>query len=172
LSIGLSALPQSIVQLYLGEPTLLSDPNMAAILDSTIDSSATPMQPSVVLHGLTPMVVDLLSSSSAVRRTWARAQLPALARQPLSFDEWCNLGIGVQLQAMYSGGGGLGGQEKWEVLSTIVAKGLLNQDTVARGILDGRNSVEEGARNGKSLMAVLAPSLGTPDDGESGFPLA
>lgn len=162
---GIAALPAAIGQLLLGEPSLLDDPQMAAIIGATIEVGQTTPCPEMVLHGLTPLLIHLLSSTSRAKRRWAKAQMPALARQPLQFDEWCNLGIGSQLQQIYGGGTDLKGEEKWEVVSAIVTQGSLSQDTVMRGVLGGRNNLDINVRSGKGLMAVLAPLLGAPGDG-------
>jgi senataxin len=164
---GLSSLPGSIVQLLLGEPAMMNNPDMAAIIDSTVEASTTPMEPLAVMHGLTPLIVHLLSSPSHPRREWAKSQLPAISRQPLSFDDWCSLGIGVQMQAIYTGATELKGVEKWDLVSVMVSRGAFSSDVITKGILEGRNTLTRGAQSGKSLMAVLAPLLGAPGPGES-----
>lgn len=162
---GLSDLPASIGQLLLGTPSLLDDADIAAILDSTIEAPNS-IDPSVVFLGLTPVLVHFLSSSSQTKRHWARRHLAGLSRQPLTFDDWCNLGIGVQIQALYSGGS-LEIEERLGIVTDLLSTGSLQEDVVKKGLLDGVSSLEQNARSGKSLMAVIAPLLGAPSEGES-----
>jgi senataxin len=164
---GLSGLRVSTGQLILGTPALLDSPDVAAVLDATIDAAPTAINASVTSHGLTPGLVHLLTASSPVRRRWSRIQLAGLVRHPLSLDEWCNLGIGVQVQAMYTGPADIEAQDKWGIIAEIVTKGSLKADVVSRGVLEGVNTLKYDARPGKSLMAVLAPLLGVPSEGES-----
>lgn len=163
---GLPLLSPAISQLVLGVPSLLDDPCVGAIIDSTVASAGHTRQCTGHPRQLTSGLIHLLSSESATRRSWAISVLPTASRQPLNFDEWCDLGIGVKILSLCAGETELKGEELWTTVHALLEGGTLGQETLEQGLLGGRTSKADGARRGRSLMAIIAPSLGTDAPGE------
>lgn len=166
--IDCSSLSPPLAQLLLGEVSLLDNADIAEIIDATVTRYPTSPQPSLIQQGLTAVMVRLMYSPSESRRRWARSHLPQMARQPLNFNDWCDLGIGGQIQALYSDERSeLRGGEKWKGLATILSRGLLAEDALVAGLLEGRLSMEDRSKKGKPLMAVLSSHLGASSTGRS-----
>lgn len=104
----------------------------------------------------------ILQSPSERLRLWAIAQLPACAREPLSHAEWLSNGIGAELQAMaLSSAGGYeeGAQLRWEAIRLVLETGVLSQEALERGLLEGeRTGWWASAERG--VMAAIAGLLG------------
>lgn len=160
---SLLALPTAVIQLLFNEPTLLDNADISSLLDATIASSSQKTQKtaSAVTHlGLTPVLIRLLSSPDQARRDWASSQIPATVRRPLTFGEWCSLGIGLEIQAFYGANDASSTEERWQTVQLIVQSRSLSPDTVRKGLLGGITT--EGAHGGrKGVMAVLSNQLGS-----------
>lgn len=163
-SSGFLDLSTSIQQLLLGEPSLLSHPGVAALVDSAVSSSANASTAGSL--GLTPVLVTLLSSADNARRQWATKVISACSRRPLSFDEWCENGIGVEVQNFYLGAGDLAPQERWSITENLLKSGCLSLETIQKGLLGGQAEIGTGRRAGKSLTSVLSGMLGGASDRE------
>jgi senataxin len=150
----------------LGEPSLLNDTSIALLLDRTAASSSSSAVSSITALGLSPMVVKLLSSPRTDLRRWALKQIPAMSRRPLSFEGWCENGVGVEVQNLYLGDGDLLVKERWSTLETLIQSGCLSVDAIQQGLLGGRTEVTEGCLTGKGIMAVLCGMLGGEADCE------
>ncbi|KAK4689196.1 senataxin, partial [Tremellales sp. Uapishka_1] len=160
----LLSLPTSIVQLLFSEPTLLSDPKISTLLDSTISSSSHSLgQSSVTSLGLTPLLVCLLHSENSTKREWARSLLPSTSRRPLSFHDWCATGVGDQVQKLYSEIWEGDSKEKWRVTIDLINSGGLSIEAARRGLIEG-NVEEERKSSKRGLAAVLSGLLGTKSD--------
>jgi senataxin len=161
---GLLDLSTSVKQLLLGEPSLLGYPGVAVLVDSAVSSAANASAAGSL--GLTPVLVSLLSSADTARRQWATKVISACSRRPLSFDEWCENGIGVEVQNFYLGAGDLAPQERWSTMETLLKSGCLSLETIQKGLLGGQVEVGSSRRAGKSVMAVLSGMLGGASDRE------
>jgi senataxin len=163
-SSGLLDLSTSVQQLLLGEPSLLSYPGVAALVDTAVSSSANASTAASL--GLTPVLVTLFTSADTARRQWATTMIFACSRRPLPFDEWCENGIGVEVQNFYLGAGDLAPQERWSIMENLLKSGCLSLETIQKGLLEGQVEVGTGRRAGKSVMSVLSGMLGGASDRE------
>ncbi|WVQ73855.1 hypothetical protein IAR50_003436 [Cryptococcus sp. DSM 104548] len=152
---SLYALGRPSMQVLMGEPSLLSHSNIAPLID---DALSSPPPTSLSALGLTPVHARLLSSTESPKRQWCLAQLPALARRPLSFAEWCSLSIGSELQDLYNNGD-MDGETRWSVLKGIIDSRVLDKETIERGLLEGQLEDEPKGRTGRGLMPVLSGLL-------------
>ncbi|ODO09298.1 hypothetical protein I350_02898 [Cryptococcus amylolentus CBS 6273] len=149
---SLYALGRPALQVLMGEPSLLSHSNIVPLID---DALSTPPPASLSALGMTPVHARLLSSTELSKREWCLALLPAAARRPLSFTEWCSLGIGSELQDLYNDGS-LDGETRWTVMKTVIDSKVLDKETVERGLLKGQLEDEPHGRTGRGLMPVLS----------------
>lgn len=107
---------------------------------------------------MTPIHARLLSSSEPAQNRWSAAQLPALARRPIRFSEWCNLGIGSEIQDLYNDGA-LDGEKRWQNVAAILNNKVLDQETVEKGLLGGQLETDSRGRKGRGVMSVLSGLL-------------
>ncbi|OXB33487.1 senataxin [Cryptococcus neoformans] len=154
---ALYSLSGAIVQLLLGEPSLLSDPGVNSLYQDVFQSTF-PTPTSLTALGMTPVHARLLSSLEPVQNLWSAAQLPALARRPVRFSEWCNLGIGSEIQDLYNDGV-LDGGKRWQNVTAILDNKVLDQETVEKGLLNGQLETDSRGRKGRGVMSVLSGLL-------------
>lgn len=112
--------------------------------------------------GLTPLLVQLLGSSDAQRRTWACSQVEYV-RRPLPFEEWTAGGVGTEVQGILFGDLPVG--ERWSAINLLLGNNRLTIDTVQQGLLEGKYDLSP-ARPDRSLMAPIARLLGSSSDSE------
>ncbi|WVQ83579.1 hypothetical protein IAT38_005720 [Cryptococcus sp. DSM 104549] len=154
------ALDRPMTQLLFGEPSLLNDDTISTLVDEAVQS-ATPPPTTLTALGITPTLVRLLASSDAERRKWALLQLPAASRKPLSFAEWCSLGIGIEVQELYGDVVALDGGAKWEAMAAIIRNKVLDKGAIEGGLLAGQLEGEPRRKMGRGLMSVLSGLLGS-----------
>jgi senataxin len=163
----LVSLPSSILQLFLAEPSLLDIPELSAFLDSTTSASASrPPQSHITTHGLTPILIRLLSSPDNARRNWALAQLPAAAWRPLSFQEWRDNGIGDELRRLYEGDLEVEPEARWEAIKAILKSNSLSREAVQDGLLGAASRRDQSQRSDWGVMVTLSGLLGSETDCE------
>lgn len=143
--------------MLLGEPSLLSDPGVNSLYQDAFQSTS-PTPSSLTVLGMTPVHARLLSSSEPEQNRWSAGQLPAFARRPLRFSEWCTLGIGSEFQDLYNDGA-LDGQKRWHNVAAILDNKVLDQEIVEKGLLDGQLENDARGRKGRGVMSVLSGLL-------------
>jgi senataxin len=156
-----------MVQLLFSEPSLLTDPSIYTSLDNAITTNYSPAQPNVTSYGLSPLLIRLLSSPKAKRRTWAISQLPACARRPLGFVEWCRNGIGEQIQALYLGSGEASQADRLEGMEALLRSKALSQDTIEKGLINGIVDESRTDHDDRGFMSTLSHLLGSSVQRES-----
>lgn len=158
----LFSIPPSSIQLLFSTPSLLANTEIATLFDNAITTQFSSPQPNITSYGLSPLIIRLLSSPKAKRRTWAVSQLPACARRPLSFEHWCESGIGEQIQALYTGTGDVGQADRLEVMESLLRCGALSVETIHRGLIEGKLD-RDGEEHGQAgFMSMLSHLLGSP----------
>jgi senataxin len=163
----LFSIPISAIQLLFSTPSLLANNEIATLFDNAITTQFSSAQPNITSFGLNPLIVRLLSSPKAKRRTWALSQLPACARRPLSFDHWCDFGIGEQIQALYSGTGGTSQADRLEAMEALLRCGALSVEAIHQGLIEGKLD-KDGEEHGQGgFMSMLSHLLGSPSEGQS-----
>ncbi|WVR04068.1 hypothetical protein IAU60_001067 [Kwoniella sp. DSM 27419] len=178
---ALYALPHPIVQLLLSEPALIKkpDPILSEIKDLTLNpvppvaedpvgfsliseaiSSSVPPPSHLVSSGVTPSHIKLLGSADPETRRWVTLQLPAAARRPINFTEWCTSGIGSEIQALYGQKeGDNDSASRWEAVEAIMSNRVLESDALEKGLYTGRLERDPKGRCGRGLMSALAGLL-------------
>lgn len=160
------SLSTPMIQLLFSEVGLKSDPGISAHLDNAITANFSSPQPNITGTGLSPLLVRLLSSPKDKRRTWAISHLPACARRPLSFEEWCHSGVGEEVQALYSGTGGASTADRLAGIEALLRSGALSPQVVEKGVLGGQLDEISQDRSEQGLMATLSHLLGGQRDRE------
>ena len=153
---ALASLPDSILQLLLVEPSLLSDDKIHALIEPTIQLPSERTIGITVL-GLTPIHLRLLSSQVLEVRQSAERLLPAAGRHPLSLDDWTGLGIQGEIEKLYTGDTGLNVEERWSALLRILKSGCLSDEVIRHGLLCVPDS--SGKIHGRSIVEVLGVLL-------------
>ncbi|WVF66821.1 hypothetical protein IAT40_001563 [Kwoniella sp. CBS 6097] len=153
-------LPRPVVQLLLGEPSLLDNPSISAILDEAVSSSVPPASSLTVL-GMTTTHIKLLRASDTARRQWSLSQVPLAGRRPTSFTDWCTLGIGCEIQEIYNALEETAGGTQWETIERLIKNRILDNDTLQKGLLDGRLDLDPKGKHGRGLMSALSALLGS-----------
>ncbi|WVN90408.1 uncharacterized protein L203_105644 [Cryptococcus depauperatus CBS 7841] len=154
---ALYSLPLPILQLLLGEPSLLSDPGVSKLLEDVFQSEDPPPANLAAL-GISPVHARLLSSQDSNKRQWCINQLRMLARRPISFDDWCSLDIGVEIQELFNDRY-LDGDIRWGIIKSVIEEKVLDQETIEKGLLGGQVKTEVNAKTGRGLMSVLSGLL-------------
>jgi hypothetical protein len=161
-SVSLFSLPPSTIQLLFSGPSLLANAEISTALDNAITRHYSSAQPNITSFGLSPLMIRLLSSASAKRRSWALSQLPACSRRPVSFDHWCDSGLGEQVQTLYTGTGDASQEERLKGMEALLRCGALSADATEKGLIEGRLQ-QEGDENGQQgFMSFLSHLLGSP----------
>nr|XP_019012419.1 senataxin [Kwoniella pini CBS 10737]OCF51200.1 senataxin [Kwoniella pini CBS 10737] len=161
----LYTLTRPMLQLLLSEPSLidpekgLNSAELSSSLDKAIASSA--VTSAITSSGVSTLLVHLLSSPIEVRRKWAISQLASSSRRSLPFDEWCSLGIGQEIQSLYSDDVQIDGKDRWVAVSAILTAGVLNTETVEKGLLGGQLEEDPKGRKNRGLMSALSALLGS-----------
>lgn len=155
-------LPPQYLQLLFNEPALLNNPKISAAMDEVTSQAKEGGSTTATSLGLTPVLVQLLASSDAQRRTWARSQVEYV-RRSLSFDEWTAGGVGTEVQGILFGD--LDVRERWAAINLLLGNNRLAVDTVQHGLLEGKFDLSP-ARSDKSVMAPIARLLGSSSDSE------
>jgi len=145
----------------------LANAEISTALDNAITIHYSSAQPNITSYGLNPLIVRLLSSASAKRRSWAISQIPACARRPVSFEHWCDSGLGEQVQALYTGTGDASQAERLIGMEVILRCGALSADAVEKGLIEGRLEPEGEERGQQGFMSMLSHLLGSPSECES-----
>ncbi|OCF45032.1 senataxin [Kwoniella heveanensis CBS 569] len=148
-------LTRPVLQLLLGEPSLLAFPAVSAILDEAVASPTSPPS-SLSAFGITTTHVRLLRTPDEARGQWSLSQLPAMGRRPIPFSDWCTLGIGVEVQDLHNASGAIGGKSQWEAVEKIIKNGILETETLQKGLLDGLLEVDPKGKHGRGLMSALS----------------
>lgn len=162
----LFGLPSPILQSLFSEPSLLADETLSTLIDSSISLDPSQSQSGIAGPGLSPVLVKLLSAEAAPRRTWALAQLPLTSRNPLSFSQWCDSGIGLEVQALYPGRS-VRQEDRWTVLGALLRCGGLGPDAVDKGLLGGSITKDGRSQFSRGIMSVLSGVLGSDHSCES-----
>jgi len=112
-------------------------------------------------------MIRLLSSASAKCRSWAISQIPACARRPVSFEHWCDSGLGEQVQALYTGTGDASQEERFKGMEALLRCGALSADAVEKGLIEGRLQVDGEESGQQGFMVMLSHLLGSPSECKS-----
>jgi senataxin len=160
----LFGLPSSTIQLLFSGPSLLANAEISTALDNAITIHYSSAQPNITSYGLNPLMVRLLSSASAKRRSWAISQIPACARRPVSLEHWCDSGLGEQVQALYTGTGDASQEERFKGMEVILRCGALSADAVEKGLIEGRLQPEGEDGGQQGFMVMLSHLLGSPSE--------
>ncbi|WVQ94431.1 hypothetical protein IAU59_001510 [Kwoniella sp. CBS 9459] len=153
-------LTRPVIQLLLGEPSLLDHPALSAILDEAVISSISPPS-SLTALGITATHVRLLRHADVNRNQWSRSQLPSAGRRPLPFVDWCTLGIGSEVQDLYNVSEGIEAGAKWDPVQELITNRTLDTETLQNGLLDGRLELDRKGKRGRGLMSALSGLLGS-----------
>lgn len=106
------------------------------------------------------MLVRLMASSSKERRLWAISQVPACARRPLTFEEWCTSGVGDEVKALYTESGDVKVADRLGVMALLLRSGALSAEVVQKGLVDGVMDVNGSSRPESGLMSTLSHLFG------------
>ncbi|WWC87505.1 uncharacterized protein L201_002395 [Kwoniella dendrophila CBS 6074] len=156
---ALYTLSRPSLQLFLSEPSLLNDPGLTPLVDQAVSSPS--FSPSITSSGLSPVLVRLLSSPDTIKRKWAFSQLSSASRRPVSFSNWCLLGIGHEVQELYNGNLDVTEQEKWGIIETLLKERVLDSQTIEQGLLGGQHEEDSKGKTGRGLMSAISVLLGS-----------
>lgn len=155
-------LPPQYLQLLLNEPALLNSPRISAAVEDAISHTKAGASTTVSNLGLSPVLVHLLASSQAQRRTWAHSQVEH-ARRTLSFEDWISGGVGTEVQGLLFGD--VDAERRWSAISLLLGDNRLAVETVQQGFLTGQYDLQP-ARPDRSIMVPIARLLGSSSDSE------
>ncbi|WVQ62978.1 uncharacterized protein L199_001127 [Kwoniella botswanensis] len=158
----LYTLDRPVIQLLLGEPSLLNDHNdtgISSLVDEAVSSTST--SSSITSMGLSPLLIKLLSSPNEGRKKWALSQLPPASRRPVSFSDWCSLGIGYEIQELYNGKVEIDEGDRWKMVEALLRDRVLHDQTIEKGLLGGQLEEDPKGRKGRGLMSALSTLLGS-----------
>ena len=153
----LISLSPPILQLLLGEPSLLGNPTISALTNPTTKLSPERSAPLVSL-GLTPVFIRFLSSTDAATRQWAESCLALAGRRPVSLEDWSTTGIADAITRLYSGEAELDFEDKWSVVLKILRSRALGLETIRHGLLG--SPTDDKGRSSKSVLKSLSVLLG------------
>jgi senataxin len=161
------SLSAPMAQLLFSEPSLLSDPAIHTSLDNAITIHFSSAQPNITSSGISPLLIRLLLSPKAKRRTWAIAQLPACARRPLAFSEWCKHGVGEQVQGLYMRTGDISQADRLQGMEALLRSKVLSQDTLEQGLIAGTVDETRTGHDDRGFMSTLSHLLGSSSECKS-----
>ncbi|WVW79753.1 hypothetical protein I302_101723 [Kwoniella bestiolae CBS 10118] len=158
----LYTLSRPVIQLLLGEPSLLNDHNatgISTLVDQAVSSTSS--SSSITSLGLSSLLVKLLSSPDEARRKWALSHLTPATRRPVGFSDWCSLGIGYEVQELYNGRVDIEEGERWKMVEALVGERVLDGETIEKGLLGGQLEEDPKGRKGRGLMSALTTVIGS-----------